>query len=1092
MSLIDLSVKRPIGTIMFYIGIILLGFISVSKLSINLLPDLSYPKISVVTDYPGLGPEEIERFITSELEGPLSSISGVKKINSISKDGLSIISLEFHWGTDMDFALLHTKEKVEEVRSRLPTDHTAPVILEWDPSSAPIITAIIKSNSRTLKNQKETAEFIIKPRLEQLEGVSRVEIRGGDEEEISVEIDPERASSLNISLSEVATAIRNSNEFSPGGTVKKDKFRYTLKIEGEIKSPEDIDHIVVKNLKDRSVTIHDIGKAFYKNKVKQGNIKFIKSDMKSDEKSSDSISLLIYRESGSNTVEATKKTVETFKSLEKEFNNEVTFTVIQMEADLIISSISSLSSSLYIGGFLAFFILLLFLQNFRDPLLVSVVIPISIISTFVLMFAFKVNVNIMSLGGLVLGVGMFVDNSIIVLESIFRHRKNEKLITSVIKGTKEVSGAITASTFTTISIFLPVIYLYGITGKLFRDQALTVSFSLLSSLFVAITLLPALSAFKSTSGMDYKDDSQHTSGNSWFQKVLKIINTIVLIPFRIIGYILIYIFGGIFIFFRTILKYFGLLLNTILTPLYHLFNRSYNSFDRIYHELLEKFLNKKSMAGILVLVILLLIFLSFTFLHKELLPTPDTAKFEINANTIPSYGFTETNSIAEHIEKNILKTEGVNFVYSETGSVSKEAARSENISVNSIHIVVKCRSNKIRSSVMDKTRDILKNSDLLDYSLFLEKNTLSKYLSTSGENFQIKVFYEDIEKGKEAVSRIIERIKNIQGINDLKDTTSPGKPVYEISFKQDLLDELNITKSQISVFLNQAVKGGDGGTLKKVQKNYDIFVRVPVKGIMEIERLLKLRFPINEKVYYVKDLINIKERPSIKMISRELQMRYFLISGNVKGVPLNEVIKKTDSKLAGIDMPMNTRYSYSGQEEERKKAFDSLNQAIWLAIILVYMIMAGKFEDMVQPLIIMFTVPMGLVGAFLFLLITGNSLNIISGIGIMVLIGIGVNDAIVKIEYANMLRRKGIGVRESIMTASKVRLSPILMTTLTTIFGVIPMGIISRSGSELQQPLAMVIIGGLLFTTILTLILIPVFYEMLENFKEKRSAKSGV
>ncbi len=1091
MSLIDLSVKRPIGTIMFYIGIILLGFISVSKLSINLLPDLSYPKISVVTDYPGLGPEEIERFITSELEGPLSSISGVKKINSISKDGLSIISLEFHWGTDMDFALLHTKERVEEVRSRLPDDHTAPVILEWDPSSAPIITAIVKSDIRTLKKQKETAEFIIKPRLEQLEGVSRVEIRGGDEEEISVEIDPEKASSLNITLSEIANAIRNNNEFSPGGTVKKDKFRYTLKIEGEIKTPEDIEYIVVKNLQDRSVMIRDIGKAFYKNKVKQGNIKFIKSKKGNKIENSDSISLLIYRESGSNTVEATKNTVDTFKSLEKEFDNEITFTVIQMEADLIISSINSLKSSLYIGGLLSFFILLLFLQNFRDPLLVSIVIPISIISTFVLMFAFEVNVNIMSLGGLVLGVGMFVDNSIIVLESIFRHRKEESLLDSVIKGTKEVSGAITASTFTTISIFLPVIYLYGITGKLFRDQALTVSFSLVSSLFVAITLLPALSAFRSTIKMDLTDDSQKDKGKNWYQKVLRGANSAILIPFRIIGYIITFIVGGIYIFLKTILKYTGKFFNFILQPLYRIFNSFYEWFDIIYHEILENFLEKKSRAGILIIVILLSIITTFIFLKKELLPTPETAKFEINANTIPSYGFNETDKIAQGIETKISTIKGVNFVYSETGSVSKEAARSEDISVNSIHYVIECRSNEDRPAVMEVARNILKNSDLLDYSIFLEKNTLSKYLSTSGENFQIKVFYEDIERGKEAVQKIVERIKDINGIYDLKSTTTPGKPVYEVFFKQDLLDKLNITKFQISEFLNQAVKGGDGGTLKQIQKNYDILVRVPVDGVMAIDKLMKLRFPINGKVYYVKDLIRIKERPSIKRISRELQMRYFLISGNVKGVPLNEVITESDERLFGIDMPMNTRFAYAGEEEERKKAFDSLNQAIWLAIILVYMIMAAKFENILQPLIIMFTVPMGLIGAFLFLLITGNSLNIISGIGIMVLIGIGVNDAIVKIEYSNMLREQGKSVREAIMMASKVRLRPILMTTFTTIFGVLPMGLISQTGSELQQPLALVIIGGLLFTTMLTLILIPVLYEMLENFKERKTEKAG-
>ncbi len=1092
MSLVNLSVKRPVGTIMFYIGVILLGIISIYKLSINLLPDLSYPKISVVTEYPGLGPEEIERFITSELEGPLSSISGIKKINSISKEGISIITLEYHWGTDMDFALLHTKEKVEETRNKLPEDHTAPVILEWDPSSSPIITAILKSDKRKIKEQKETATYLIKPRLEQLEGVSRVEIRGGDEEEVSVEIDPEKASNFKITLSEIASAIKANNEFSPGGTVKKDKYRYTLKIEGEIEKPSDIEKIVVKKFENRTITIKDLGKAFYKNKVKQGNIKFITKGGSSRHVKSDAIALLIYRESGSNTVNATKEALATFKLMEKEFNNEITFTAIQMEANLIISSINSLKSSLVLGGLLAFLILLLFLQNFRDPILVSIVIPISIISTFVLMFGFNVNVNIMSLGGLVLGVGMFVDNSIIVLESIFRHRDNENLIDSVINGTKEVSGAITASTFTTISIFLPVIYLYGITGKLFRDQALTVSFSLVSSLFVAITLLPALSAFKTTFRIDHKGElDSFKTENTIAGKLFKGVNFILLIPFKIIGYSISAITGTLYLLIKTITKYTALLLGKILKPVYKGFNITYRQFDDYYHSLLEKFLEKKSKAFMLVGIIVLLIFVSYLLVDKELLPAPQTSKFEIKAETIPSYGFEETNKIADDLEFKLTTVKGVRSVYSETGSVSKEAARSEDISVNSLHYIIDCNSNEERESVMKRARGILAKADLLNYSIFLEKNTLSKYLSSSGENFQIKVFYEDIEKGKEAVEMIIKSIKSIDGLYDLKADIASGKPVYKIEFKQGLLDKLNITKAQIANFLNQAVKGGEAGTLKQIQKNYDIFVRVPVNGIIEVDKLLQLQMPINGNIYYVKDLISIKEHPSIKKISRELQQRFFLISANAKNHPLAEIIKKADGKIVNLDLPINTRYSFAGEEEERKKAFNSLTQAIWLAIILVYMIMAAKFENILQPFIIMFTVPMGLLGAFLFLLATGNSLNIISGIGIMVLIGIGVNDAIVKIEYANQMRTQGYSPHDAIMKASRVRLKPILMTTFTTIFGVIPMGVMKRAGSELQQPLALVIIGGLLFTTFLTLILIPVFYEILENFLDKRRIKKG-
>ncbi len=1071
---------------MFYVGIILLGVVSYTKLAINLLPDLSFPKITVVTHYPGSGPEEIERFITSQLEGPLASITGVKKIDSISQEGVSIVTLEFHWGTDMDFALLHTKERTEEVRSRLPDDHEPPVILEMDPMAAPIMTAILSSETISLKDQKETAEFIIKPRLEQLEGISAVEIRGGDTEEISVEIDPEKIKSLGINLSEVSRAIEINNSSPSGGTVKKDKFRYTLKIEGELKRPQEIEQILVRNLKGRNVTIGDIGQAFYKNKLKDGDIRF---------NSGPAISLLLYRESGGNTVNATREAENALKTLEEELEG-ITFSIVAKEAALIIASIDSLKYSLLLGAVLAIFILLLFLQNYRDPLLVSVVIPISIVATFVLMFFFDVQVNIMSLGGLVLGVGMFVDNCIIVLESIFRHRDKEQLIPSVINGAKEVSGAITASTFTTISIFLPVIYLYGVTGKLFRDQALTVSFSLLSSLVVAITLLPALSAFKAVRKIDFIDDmlKPKTGEKRWYHFLrypLKGLNFLLVLPLKIAGYIIYFILAAVVIILKYTITYLGVGLNVFLKPLFKGFNRLYTAFDDIYHRWLEKLLDRKIYALYISIFILAAIVGTFTLLDKELLPNPESNKFEISANTVPVYGFEETNRIASGIEKTLMGFEEVDFVFTESGAVSSEAGRSEDISVNTIHFIVNCKSPELRSTVMARTREVLKNSELLDFSLSLEQNTLSQYLATGGDNFQIKVFYDDIERGKEAVKRVLEQIKDLTGtgLKDLKTTTTEGKPTFAIGFKKDLLNDLNISKDYIANFINQAVRGEKAGEIRLVQKNYDIYVRVPVDGIMAMNRLMALPMPYNNNTYYLKDLIDIETRPSVKRIEKERQNMFFLISADAPAGDLDRIIRKTEARLENLDLPPNTRAVIAGEEEERRKAFESLNQAIWLAIILVYMIMAAKFENIFQPFIIILTVPMGLIGAFLVLLISGHTLNIISGIGIMVLIGIGVNDAIVKVEYSNQLRQEGMGVREAVMTASRVRLRPILMTTFTTIFGVLPMALMHQAGSELQRPLALVIIGGLFFTTLLTLLLIPVCYEILENIKEKRKTK---
>jgi HAE1 family hydrophobic/amphiphilic exporter-1 len=1080
MSLTSISTKRPVSTIMFFLGIILLGFISLTRLNINLLPDLNYPKLTVLTEYPGLGPEEIEQYITKNLEANLSSVKGIKKVDSVSKEGVSIITLEFHWGSDMNFAFLHTKEKVEQSINSLPDDCDPPVILEMDPSDSPIVVAVMKSSIIKLKDIKETAEFIIKQRLEQLEGVSKVEVRGGDKEEISVEISPEKIKNLGITLGDVRSAIEKNNQQNMGGFVRKDDLKYILSIEAQLKTPEEIEEVSVKALEGRNIFIKDIGRAFYKNKIRQGDTRYNLDR---------SISLVIYREAAGNTVTATNAVEKTLTAFNSEFN-DIDFKIIAKEADLIVSSINSLKFSLLLGGACAFFILLLFLQNYRDPIQVAIVIPISIISTFVLMFFFKVDINIMSLGGLVLGVGMFVDNSIIVLESIFRHRKEDNLINSVIKGTREVSGAITASTLTTISIFLPVIYLYGVTGRLFRDQALTVSFSLISSLFVSITLLPALAALKQLLKSDFIDDIRHFKKKGFWPKAGRGFYYLPMAIFGLIGYVIYYILGIIIALSIFLFKFLGKFFNMILTPIYKGFNLAFKKFDDFYHLILGKILDKKSIALIITLVTIGLIFIQLIFLDKELLPKPDSNKFEINAQTVSTLGFEETDRVTMQIEKKIKQLSGVEYIFSEAGSVSKLAAKSKDFSVNSIHLVVSCVNKVARVKLMEKSRTFLKNlQSIEEFSVFLEKNTLSRYLTSEGENFQIKVFYEEIKEGRKASKIILENLMGLTQLRDLQANTASGKPLFKITFNKSILEKMSISRNEIADIIIQSVRGEKAGELRKIQKKYDIFVRVPVDGIINSVDLMNIPLSIRGNTYYIKDLIEFKEIPSIKEICRDSQERYFMISANVKSKVFEETIKTIQKRLANIDIPVNTRFVFSGEQEERTRAFDSLKMAIILAIVLVYMVMAAQFENILQPLIIMTTVPMGLFGAFLFILLSGNSLNIISGIGIMVLIGIGVNDAIVKVEYSNQCRKEGLSVRESILKASRVRLRPILITTFTTIFGLIPMGLMSQTGSELQKPLAFVVIGGLLFTTMLTLILIPVAYEALEDIKQKFKVK---
>ncbi len=1086
MSLTEIAVKRPVATIMFFIGIILLGVISLRNLSVDLLPAIAYPKITVVTEYPGALPEEIEKIITRPLEAQLSPISGVKNIKSVSREGVSIITVEFHWGTNMNFALLHVKEKVEESSDFLPKEAKKPQIFEFDPSTRPIIIAVVKSKGKTLKELREISEFLIKPRFEQLEGISRVEIRGGGKQEVLVKLFPEKLTLYGVSFENVASAINNYNQVVLGGTIRKNKLKHSVKIEGEIRNYREIENIPVKRLKSGHIFIKDIGKVSLNEIPKQGDIRY---------DGNSTVALLIYKEADANTVKATQKAKKAFSLMEKEFG-DIKFDIITEEAGLILSSINSLKMSLYLGSILAFFVLLVFLQNSRDPLLVATVIPIAIISTFVLMYFSKVNINIMSLGGLALGVGMFVDNSIVVLESLFRHRKSKDAITAAIDGTKEVAGAITASTLTTIVIFLPVMYIYGITGRLFRDQALTVSYSLLASLIVSITLLPSLFAvFSGTKEDSVGDVPEKASGfgkrllnrilsffswkNHSGSKILWIIHLIFRLPFFIIGIILDFIIKFVKALISIILKVFSLFFSFLMKPVYKIFNKTYESFDEKYHKFLELSLNKKIIPYSIMILMFILSFLLYMELKKELLPQTVSNNFEISAQTNSDYGFEETDRMAKEIERKIGKINGIKHVFSQVGAVSSLSFGKGEISLNNIHIIVNAKGK--RDKLMSQVRRILSGFSDLSFAVSPEKNTLSEYLKFGAEEFQIQVFYERIENGKKAVNEIIKRIKNTEGLVDLRANTEKGKPVLAITFKDTLLKNLNITKKQIASIISNSLKGEKVSVLKQFQKNYDIVLSTPLRKSRSFKGLLNMPVKFGDTIYHISDFVSTKRISSVKEITREGQERYFMISANLAGKKLSQIAPEVNKKLSHIVLPPGTRFKIAGEEEERKKAFTSIKEAILLAALLVYMVMASQFENLIHPLIIMLTLPMGFLGAFLFLLIAGSTINVIAGIGFLVMVGIVVNDAIVKIDYTNKLRQQGKSVREALMIASKVRLTPILMTTFTTIFGLIPMALMMQEGSELQRPLAIVVIGGLLFSTFLTLILIPVLYESIEK-----------
>ncbi len=1085
MKITQITIKRPITTLMFFLAIILLGFVSLRELSVDLLPDISYPRLSVITRYQGVAPEEIETFVTQPLEAAVSRIPGLRRVESVSEEEQSYMTLEFSWGTDMDFAMLHTREKLDS--ANIPESAEDPTIIPLDPQSKPIMILAV-SGERSLLELKDFSEELIKPRLEQIEGIGSAEIAGGVEREIQIEVNPELIALYGLTIDDIARRIDEFNQNLQGGTIRKGRFKYPLRIVGEFEALSEIENIGLKTTQKRGIIrLKDVAQINDSIKERQGITKL---------NGMESIGILVRKESGANTVEATRLVHEVLDEIRKE-NPGVNILVVSEQARYIEDAISSVLKSIIFGGILAFFILFIFLQDLKTPVIIAVVIPIAIIATFNLLFFRDITLNIMSLGGLALGVGMLVDNSIVVSESIFRHSSlGKNLVDAAHIGTKEVGMAVTASTLTTISVFLPVIYVHGVAGQLFKDQALTVTFALLSSLVVSLTLLPMLTSRR----FEFEKKSEKFSIQDTGEEKKSIQKRskwrFLLYPYYGLKWLLMYVFKGIYLVFNFVFSfilqllllvfhYLGLPLRYVFKRVFKGFNFVYQKFAAQYHQFLVWSLDNKGKVLAGSLVFLLLTMLLATQIPRELMPKPETSSFEVNLRTPVDYSLEQTVEVVAVIESWLGNRDSVQEYFSQIGVVSGMESLNPDISQNSAQVHVELHHVSQVESTIGALRARLVDYPDLSFSIVKEQSTLAQFLAFSTAEIGLKVKGDDLNRLTMIAEELVTKLQDVQGIADINTNVEEGKPEFLIMIKKEAIEKYNIPPRAVSNFLVNAVRGRLASQFKELEKKYDILVRMDERTRGDIDALL------NEQIYYQRSAIPLRELVSYSMvrgpkeIRRENQQREVVVTANLRGAKISQVVPEIQSKIDELSLPFGYRIVFSGEQEEMNRSFRSLIFAFCLAVLLVYMIMAAQFESLIHPLLILFTLPMGLTGAVWALFLTGQTLSVISVIGMVMLAGIVVNDAIVKIDYTNQLRKRGLNKREAILEASRVRLRPILMTTVTTAFGLFPMSLGLGRGAELQQPLAIPVIGGLLLATFLTLILIPVAYELAEK-KESR------
>ena len=1070
MKIIKLSLNRPVTVLMFYLLIIMAGIISFKKLPIEFLPDIGYPKLTIITNYEDSTPEEVEELITIPIEEVVSTLKGTKEVSSISRDEVSVITVKYNWGTDMSYASLDLREKLDNIKHTLPEDADRPNIARLDPSEEPIMyLAVYSKNTQDIIKIQEIAENLIKRRLQQLEGVAAADIIGNREKEIEIVIDEKKVNALGLQLKDIGQSINYANLSNPSGKIKEGQYKYNIKIVGEFRTIEDVGMTPVAYTKNRgAILLKDISEI---------NSTFKKEDNITRLNSNRSLGILVRKESDANTVEVCSTVKESLDILKSNYPR-MNFHIALDHSDFIKESIYGVLEAIIIGGFLAFIILFFFLRDFRSPIFIALVIPVAILTAFILMFFSNISLNIISLSGLALGVGMLVDNSIVVSENIFRHKNlNKNWKKAAYDGTKEVGLAITASTLTTLAVFVPIVYVKGITASLFREQALTVTFSLLASLLVSITMLPLLSSLR----MKSKKNKLKTKKNQQTGRVKRLLYKFL----KIIAFPFIKLFRFIFFVFKMILYPAFKLFSFALNQFHRLTIKFQNKFEKIRssYEYFLRYVLKNKIKVIFVFILALIIsFVILINLDLKFFPDFEQNNFTVQIKTEPGSPLRNSANVVDLIEKKLSLDKRISSFFSSIGKSTEDKLSyylEDTSTENLAEIKINIHSNYSTNNVI---QDLRANTENLPAVITFKKgsNALLSFLEFEDSGLMVNIFGENSQKMKKYGLNIKDSIqKNKDIFYDLKTDFETEAPMIKLKIKRDALSQYSISIGDISRLLATYISGDKISDFHQFNEKFDITLKI--KKDLNLEELLDKHIITNNSRIPLRAVVEYEYLQKPEEIKRKNQIRKLSIVTKYEGRTVNAV-----DKLEEIIQPYRNnddkiQLEISGVNKEIKQSLKSLVLALCFAVLLVYAILASQFESLKLPFIIMFVAPMGLIGVALILLITGVTINVMSTLGMIILTGIIVNDAILLVDYTNQLIKKDIPLNEAVVKAAKTRLRPILMTTFTTVFGLLPLAFGLGSGAELQSAMAVSVIGGMLAATFLTLVLTPILFEIIEG-----------
>lgn len=1026
MSIASVSVQRPVLISMLACVVLILGGVALKYLPIDLMPDITVPVLSINTTYEDASPEEMEELITRPIEQSVSAVSGVKTISSTSGEGVSNITLEFNWGVDLDVAVADVRDRLDRTIKGLPDDADRPIIRKFDSANFPIMRLGI-GTEMDLLDARKLVEDQVQYRFERVNGVASADVGGGYTREIQIRLDPDKAKTLEVTLADVLSKIRSNNVTTPAGNLQEERLEIRVRTPGTYASLDELRNTVISTRNGQLIRIKDIAEVA---DTHEEVTNYVRVNGKPG------IFIQIYKQSGANTVAVAKGVLEEIEKINADMH-QLDVRAIFNSADYIEQSLSNVSDSAIYGGILAVLVLLFFLRNIRSTLIIAISIPMSIVATFALIYFCGFTLNIMTLGGLALGIGMLVDNSIVVLENITRlHDSGMSKEEAARQGTDEVLLAILASTLTTLAVFLPLIFTEGIAGIMFKQLSAVVGFSLMCSYFAAVSLVPMLASKLMTESIHHENENSKT------------------------------FFGRLLVFS----------------------SHAQDALDKFYSSLLEQVLHHRILAVATGFGLILAVAPLCQFIGSEMMPKSDGGAVNINLEGAVGTRAEEVNAVVltyEDMIRNEIESEYTGMVSSAGGS----SWRGTGSHKGSFNLRLKPRTERERSSedIAVKLGKMLK--DVPGFTFRVTAQSGMRMGGGGSDAITADLRGYDLDTGNALAARLKELAEKVPGVTDVELSRELGVPEQRIVIDRDKAANLQISVQTIADSLRTVLAGSSAGEYRDDGDEYTILVKVKDADELPLERILDMtiRNAAGEKVT-LRNLVSYKSLEGPVNIGRKNQERVVTLTINFAERDMGSVVTDLQEAFKQVILPESFSLSFSGDYEDQQEAFRDLTLAFVLALLLVYMVMACQFESLRDPLVVMFSVPLAAIGVILTLLWTNTTFNVQSFIGCIMLAGIVVNNAILLVDTTNLLRnRDHMDMEQAIREAGRRRLRPILMTTLTTVLGLLPLAFGWGEGGENQAPLARAVIGGLASSTVITLFFIPALYSIMERSNRKQS-----